>query len=81
MINEPNQSETTDPWRLIEAADLLLQAERERPVGQRSASIEVCHVVARGTRRHGFTLHELVEAMDFLIRCGLIQPAPDARSA
>jgi hypothetical protein len=62
-----------DPVRLIEAADCLLEAQSKRPNGL--ALVDVWMGKAGGTPAKGlYTYSELVEAMAFLIRLGVVEP-------
>lgn len=66
-------SDSVDPIRLLEAADCLLEAQAKRPNGL--ALVDVWMGKAGGSPAKGlYTYSELVEAMAFLIRLGVVEP-------
>ena len=67
-----SSSDQVDPMRLISAADALLEVEAQSPNGLGS-------IVAGNPKSDQFTPHELVEAMTFLIRAGLVVPNDNNR--
>lgn len=72
--DRPNETgDHIDPVRLVEAADCLLEAQSKRPNGL--ALVDVWMGKAGGTPAKGlYTYSELVEAMAFLIRLGVVEP-------
>ena len=66
------QDAGTDPNRLVDAADALLEAAAAKPDGL--ALVDLWNGDARVAPDHAYTAQELVEAMVFLLRLGLVVP-------
>jgi hypothetical protein len=62
----------TDPVRLTDAADALLRAASAKPDGL--ALVDLWKGDVAFAPEHAFTAQELVEAMVFLLRLGLVVP-------
>lgn len=67
-----NRNHEVDPDRMIDAADLLLVAEAQHPSGM--GLVEVLEQSQHDSQGRHFTASELIEAMGFLIRAGLVTP-------
>ncbi len=70
--NEHDQSTSLDARRLLDAADLLLNAAQDRPDGLSLIDLWTEH--DGDAPVSSFSSDELIEAMLFLFRLGLAEP-------
>lgn len=79
MKKRSKQESDIDPLRLIAASDAVIQAlqETQNEQGQASHPLSLLGSPAQPACLTEFTRPEIEQATDFLVRLGVLEPAPD----